>query len=174
MQPSGDVRVDNPSTVEDFRTGAGAPNAYPLVGPVVINELMYDPPSQDGIADNIQDEYVELLNLSPYDVPLFDPAAPTNTWVISGAIAYTFPQNVTLPASGCLLLVSFDPVIDQPALAEFLSRYQLTNPGSLFGPYTGHLANSGESIALYRPDSPQLPPHPDAGFVPNILVPQIT
>jgi hypothetical protein len=67
--------VDNPSTVEDFRTGAGAPNAYPLVGPVVINELMYDPPSQDGLADNIQDEYVELLNLSPYDVPLFDPAA---------------------------------------------------------------------------------------------------
>ena len=50
--------VDNPSTVEEFRTGAGAPNAYPLVGPVVINELMYDPPSQDGIADNIQDEYV--------------------------------------------------------------------------------------------------------------------
>ncbi len=165
--------VDNPSTVEEFRTGAGAPNAYPLVGPVVINELMYDPPSQDGITDNVQDEYVELLNLSPSAVPLYDPAAPTNTWAISGGIAYSFPRNVTLPAGGCLLIVSFDPVIDQPALAEFLSRYQLTNPVSLFGPYTGHLANSGESIALYRPDSPQLPPHPDAGFVPYILVDQI-
>jgi hypothetical protein len=73
-----------------------------------------------------------------------------------------------------VLLVNFDPVIDQPALAEFLSRYQLTNPVSLFGPYSGHLANSGETIALYRPDSPQLPPHPDAGFVPYILVDQIS
>jgi len=166
--------VDNPTTVQDFRSGTGAPNAYPLVGPVVINELMFDPPSQDGISDNIQDEYVELFNLSPNAVPLFDPAAPTNTWAISGGISYTFPQNVTLPAGGCLLLVSFDPVIDQPALAEFLSRYQLTNPVSLFGPYSGHLANAGESIALYRPDSPQLPPHPDAGFVPYVLVDQIS
>jgi len=72
------------------------------------------------------------------------------------------------------LLVNFDPVIDQPALAEFLNRYQLTNPVSLFGPYSGHLANSGETIALYMPDSPQLPPHPDAGFVPYILVDQIS
>jgi hypothetical protein len=135
---------------------------------------MYDPPSQDGISDNIQDEYVELLNLSPSAVPLYDPAAPTNTWAISGGIAYAFPRNVTLPAGGCLLLVSFDPVIDQPALAEFLSRYQLTNPVSLFGPYSGHLANSGETISLYKPDSPQLPPHPDAGFVPYILVDQIS
>jgi hypothetical protein len=166
--------VDNPSTLEDFRTGTGAPNAYPLVGPVVINELMYDPSSQDGIADNIQDEYVELLNLSSSAVPLYDPAALTNTWAISGGIAYTFPQNVILPAGGCLLLVNFDPVIDQPALAEFLNRYQLTNPVSLFGPYSGHLANSGETIALYRPDSPQLPPHPDAGYVPYVLVDQIS
>jgi hypothetical protein len=166
--------VDNPSTLKDFRTGDGAPNAYPLVGPVVINELMHDPPSQDGTADNVQDEYVELLNFSPYNVPLFDPSASVNTWAISGGIAYTFPQNVTLPAGGCLLLVSFDPVIDQPALAEFLNRYQLTNPVSLFGPYAGHLANSGESIALYKPDSPQLSPHPDAGFVPYILVDQIS
>jgi hypothetical protein len=166
--------VDNPSTVEDFRTGAGAPNAYPLVGPVVINELMYDPSSQDGIADNIQDEYVELLNLSSSAVPLYDPAAPTNTWAVSGGIAYTFPLSVTLPAGGCLLLVNFDPIIDQPALVEFLGRYQLTNAASLFGPYSGHLANSGETIALYRPDSPQLPPHPDAGYVPYILVDQIS
>jgi hypothetical protein len=166
--------VDNPSTVEDFRAGAGAPNAYPFVGPIIINELMFDPPSQDGITDNIQDEYVELLNFSANNVPLFDPAAPTNTWAISGGIAYTFPQNVNLPAGSSLLLVNFDPVIDQPALAEFLGRYQLTNAASLFGPYSGHLANSGETIALYKPDSPQLPPHPDAGYVPYVLVDQIS
>lgn len=165
--------LDNPSTLEGFRTGTGAPNSAPLVGPVVLNEIMFNPPGTNGV-NNMLDEYVELLNITSAAVPLFDPAAPTNTWTIAGGIAYTFPQNVTLPAGGCLLLVSFDPVMDQPALAEFLSRYQLTNPVSLFGPYSGHLDNAGESIVLYKPDPPQAPPHPDAGFVPYILVDQIT
>src|SRR5204862_114088 len=33
--------VDNPANVGQFRTGTGAPNPYPLVGPIVINEIMY-------------------------------------------------------------------------------------------------------------------------------------
>ena len=165
--------VDNPSTVDQFRLGTGAPNAYPLVGPVVINEIMFDPPSLDGTEDNVQDEYVELMNLTPYPVPLFDPAAPTNTWKITGGVDYTFPQNVTLDAAGFLLLVNFDPATDLGTLAEFRNRYHLSNSVPLFGPYSGHLANSGENVALYKPDPPQLPPHPDAGFVPYILVEEI-
>src|SRR5439155_264018 len=35
--------VDNPATLDQFRAGEGLPNAYPKVGPVVINELMYHP-----------------------------------------------------------------------------------------------------------------------------------
>jgi hypothetical protein len=165
--------IDNPSTVAQFRLGTGAPNAYPLVGPVVINEIMFNPPSFDGIEDNVQDEYIELMNLTPYSVPLYDPAAPTNTWKIKGGVDYTFPQNVTLDAAGFLLLVNFDPASDFGTLAEFRSRYHLSNSIPLFGPYSGHLANSGENIALYKPDPPQLPPHPDAGFVPYVLVEQI-
>jgi hypothetical protein len=165
--------VDNPSTVVQFRLGTGAPNAYPLVGPVVINEIMFDPPSLDGIEDNVQDEYIELLNLTPYPLPLYDPAAPTNTWRIKGGVDYTFPQNVTLDAAGFLLLVNFDPDSDVGTLAEFRSRYHLSNSVPLLGPYSGHLANSGEGFALYKPDPPQLPPHPDAGFVPYVLVEQV-
>jgi hypothetical protein len=165
--------VDNPSTVAQFRLGTGAPNAYPLVGPVVINEIMFNPPSLDGIEDNVQDEYIELMNLTPYPVPLYDPAAPTNTWIIKGGVDYTFPENVTLDAAGFLLLVNFDPASDFGTLAEFRSRYHLSNNIPLFGPYSGHLANSGENIALYKPDPPQLPPHPDAGFVPYVLVEEI-
>src|SRR5262249_33953074 len=32
--------VDTPSTVEQFRTGTGLSNAYPLVGPLVLSEIM--------------------------------------------------------------------------------------------------------------------------------------
>jgi hypothetical protein len=72
-----------------------------------------------------------------------------------------------------LLVVNFDPVADTATLAEFRARYGLSVGVPLFGPYAGHLANSGESIGLYKPDLPQLPPHPDAGFVPYVLVEQI-
>jgi hypothetical protein len=44
---------------------------------------------------------------------------------------------------------------------------------SLFGPFTGRLANEGETIRLEQPDTPQLPPHPDAGFVPYVLLDHI-
>jgi len=166
--------VDDPATLDQFRTGTGAANPYPLVGPVVINEIMYYPPSQDGIEDNIQDEYLELENITASSVALFDPAAPTNTWKITGGVSFTFPQNVTLSAGQTLLVVSFDPQLDPVALAEFRSRYNVSNSVPIFGPYGGHLSNNGESIALYRPDSPLLSPSPDAGFVPYVLVEQIS
>ena len=51
------------------------------MGPVVINEIMFQPPSLDGTEDNTADEYIELLNVTAYDVPLFDPAAPT-AWIM--------------------------------------------------------------------------------------------
>jgi hypothetical protein len=35
---------------------------------------------------------------------------------------------------------------------------------------TPALANEGNDIELLKPDPPQLPPHPDAGFVPYVLV----
>jgi hypothetical protein len=43
----------------------------------------------------------------------------------------------------------------------------------LFGPYSGALASEGEEIELLKPDPPQLPPHPDAGFVPYVLVERV-
>ena len=45
----------------------GRANATPLVGPVVISEIMYHPSSHDDA------EYVELTNISDQPVPLFDP-----------------------------------------------------------------------------------------------------
>jgi hypothetical protein len=43
----------------------------------------------------------------------------------------------------------------------------------LFGPFAGKLDNSRESVELVRPDSPRLPPAPEAGFVAQILVDKV-
>ena len=43
----------------------------------------------------------------------------------------------------------------------------------VLGPYTGQLASGGERLRLVRPDNPQLPPRPDAGFVPYFVVDQL-
>jgi len=52
----------------------------------------------------------------------------------------------------------------------FRSAYQVSTNVPVFGPYSGALANEGNDLKLFRPDPPQLPPHPDAGFVPYVLV----
>jgi hypothetical protein len=168
--------ADDPASVEHFRTGRGRANAYPWVGPVVISEIMYHPMTIIGSStvENEAEEYVELRNIAGRPVPLYDPAHPTNTWKVGGGIDYTFPTNLSLPSGGYLLLVNFDPATDAAALAAFRAKYGVSPGIPLLGPYGGKLDNDGESVALFKPDPPQLPPHPDAGFVPPVLVEQVT
>src|SRR6185295_18436062 len=61
----------------------GSANSSPLVGPVVISEIMYRP--QDVIVggafyDDTEDEFIELQNISGVAVELDDPDYPLNTW----------------------------------------------------------------------------------------------
>jgi hypothetical protein len=164
--------VDHPQTIEEFRMGTGALNASPLIGPVVISEIQFYPtPFSDG-EDNTLDEFIELQNISTAGVDLFDPAAPTNTWVIKGGAGFTFPQNVSLPAGGRLLLVNIDPA-DPIALQAFRDRYPVSGAVPVYGPYNGHLGNSSDKIGLYKSDPAQVAPHPDAGFVPYVLVEEL-
>jgi hypothetical protein len=127
----------------------GTTNGLPRVGPVVINELMYHPPDVGG-NDNTLDEYIELLNLTAEAVPLFDPAAPANTWQVKGGVDFIFPTNVTLPAGQYLLLVNFDPG-DTNLLASFVAKYAVPGGVLILGPYGGKLNNSGDSVELKRP-----------------------
>lgn len=161
--------VDNPATLAQFRTGTGKTNAAPLVGPVVINEIMYHAPDWGtNSADN--EDYLELLNLSGATVSLFDPAHVTNVWRLANGVSFNFATNQTLAAGARLLVVGFNPT-NTALLNTFRARYG-TN-GTVVGPYTGLLSNTGETIELWRPDTPQAPPHPDAGFVPQLLVEKI-
>jgi len=114
--------VTNPTTLAQFRTGTGASNTAPVVGPVVINEIFYHPPT-----NSASREYLELLNSSAGSVPLYDPAYPTNRWKIGDGIDFTFPTNVTLVPGGYLLVVDFDPT-NTTLLANF-RNFQGISPG---------------------------------------------
>src|SRR5207248_189291 len=106
----------------------GAANAYPKVGPIVINELMYHPASGG-------DEFVELRNITGHDVPLFDPANPGNTWQLTDGILFVFPTGVTIPINGLALIVPIDP-------ATFRTKYSIPAAVQIYGPYTGALNNA--------------------------------
>jgi hypothetical protein len=149
-----------------------AANAGPRIGPVLINEIMYNPPSV-GTNNNTRDEYIELNNFTHQTVALFDQNAITNTWRLDGGVEFAFPTNLALPPDGYLLVVSFDPRTNSTALAAFRSYYELGANTIILGPYRGRLENLGERIGLYRPDAPIAPPSPDAGLVPYILVDQL-
>ncbi|MBI5384326.1 MAG: lamin tail domain-containing protein [Verrucomicrobia bacterium] len=163
---------DDPGSLEQFRLGTGASNAYPKVGPIVISEIMYHPPDM-GTNDNPRDEFIELHNTGTVPVALYHPAYPTNTWRLRDAVDFNFPTNVVLPAGGDLVIVSFDPVNDPATLAVFRTNFSLGADVAILGPYSVKLANSDAKVELYKPDAPVLPPDPDAGQVPYILVERI-
>jgi hypothetical protein len=143
--------IDNPATTNQFRSGTGKTNAYPKVGPIVINELMYNPADTNDAL-----EFVELHNILGTSVPLFDPVNPQNTWRTRKGIDFDFPPNISIPAGGFLVLVNFDPVSDPAALNAFRAVYGTGM--TLLGPYSGKLDNGGEAIELLKPDPPQTLP----------------
>jgi hypothetical protein len=71
-----------------------------------------------------------------------------------------------------VLVVSFDPA-DPERLSAFKNRYPVANGTLILGPYDGKLDNSSDSVELAAPDAPQVPPAPDAGFVPYVLMDKV-
>jgi hypothetical protein len=153
----------------------GAPNSGPKVGPILISEINYHPPDFRGlhdVFDNGRDEYIELVNSGATAVPLFDPANPANTWQLRDAVDFIFPVGVTVPAGSYLLVVSFDPA-DAAQLAAFRQINGVPIETPIYGPWSGKLDNSQDSVELVRPDLPLPPGNPDAGRVSYILVDKV-
>ncbi len=118
----------------------GLPNAYPKVGPIVINEIMYNPES-----DNQNREYVELRNIGPVDVTLYDSNAG-EPWKFTDGISYTFPPypGVKIPAGGYLLVIK--------DMTSYLAEYGIPPFGvPILGGYGGKLSNAGEKLELSMP-----------------------
>ena len=115
----------------------GAANAYPKVGPIVINEIMYNPGATDP-----NEEFIELLNITSNPVSLYD--LEGNPWTFTDGISFEFPANTTIPANG-YAIVAKNP-------AAFAARYTSVPPSvQVFGPYPNKLDNGGERLQLAMP-----------------------
>ena len=123
----------------DYNT-PDANNAYPKVGPVVINEIMYNPQS-----GNQEEEYIELHNITGTLVTLYryDKSTP---WKFTDGIDYTFSAGpvVTIPAYGYLMVVK--------DLSAFTTRYGGMPPGvQVLDDYNGWLNDGGEKLEISMP-----------------------
>ena len=132
-------------------------NAGPAVGPVVINEILYNPAIGG-------DEFIELYSITGANVLLYDPAYPENTWRFTNGINFAFPTGSVLRAHAYALVVGTDP-------ATFRSKYGIPLSVDIYGPYTGVLNDSGETLELSRPGTPETVPVP---LVPCYRVDQVT
>ena len=141
--------VSSPASVEAFRTGTGARNASPKIGPVVINEIMYHPADSNALG-RMPVEYVELLNVSGAPVALFDAQNPADTWSLSGGISYDFPTNLTMRPGQFLLVIATN------AVEEFRLSYGLSTNVVILGPWLKSLNNSGDTIRLRANDQDPL------------------
>jgi hypothetical protein len=131
-----------------------AANADPLIGDVIITEIMYHPSDDSGY------EYIELCNVSSSDVALYDSSYTSNTWQLSGAVEYTFPEDLVLEPGEVLIISETDA-------STFRSYYlNIDADVNVLGPYSGALNNSGEDLYLTRPGDPE----DDTGEVPYIVV----
>jgi hypothetical protein len=78
-------------------------------------------------------------------VSLYDPAHPTNLWVLNG-LGYTFPPNTTMAANSRLVLVSDNPT-------AFRARHNVAAQVPILQ-YLGGLQDSGENLELTAPAVP--------------------
>ncbi|MHC4863961.1 MAG: lamin tail domain-containing protein [Planctomycetota bacterium] len=134
--------TDNYNFVAMDHNTPGTSNAYPKVGPVVMNEIMYHPnwPTASPY-NNERFEYIELYNMSGSDVNLYDEEG--NRWKFTDGIDFTFGTDANIPGGGYLLVVK-DPV-------AFDWRYGPVPGVQVLGPYDGRLSNSGEKVELSQP-----------------------
>ena len=127
----------------------GAQNSGPRVGPLVISEVMYDPPDPDGAGpvDARNLEFVEIYNPTAQLVEL-------RNWTLGSGIDFSFAPDTTIDAEGTLVVVRFDPTIalNSDLLQEFRSYFGIDESVSLVGGFDGALNNAGERIQLLRPD----------------------
>lgn len=134
----------------------GQRNAYPRVGPVIISELMYHPSDLFGGLDDELNEFIELQNITATNVPLYDVNNPNNTWRLRDAVDFDFPPGIVLSPGQRALLVSFDPNFFGTLKSALLAKYNIPTNTLILGPWRGKLDNSGDTVELECPDSPNV------------------
>lgn len=112
----------------------GSENGEPAVGPIVISEIMYDPPLGAS-------EYIELLNISDSPVRLYD-SEKRAPWGLTSGIVYAFQTNVVLDPGERMFVVQDLSALSAYNFNPLVRRYQWSS---------GRLNNGGEAIELIRP-----------------------
>ena len=132
----------------------GGANVYPRVGPAVLSEILYDPPT-DG------QEFIEIYAATSGVLQLWNPAHPTNTWKLTGGISYQFPPGSVITGGQYAVVVSDNP---------FAFRASNGIPASvkIYGPFSGQLNAGGERVRLRKPGDPEAD-----GYVPYIVVDEV-
>ncbi len=121
----------------------GTANAEPKVGPIVINEIMYNSPFSDDA------EFVELLNISDTSVTFYDVVRGAPWRFSDGSdnpgLELLFPTDnpVALAPGQCLLLVK--------DLVTFSQTFVVPDRVQILEWADGRLANSQEKIQLSKP-----------------------
>jgi len=109
---------------------------------IVINEIMYHPPSHD-----VREEFVELFNAGSTNVNL-------TGWGISGGIDYSFPSNTVIGAGNYLVVAAHLPTFSAryPGVGNVVGSWltlTVTNVnGRLFTNYTPVLSNTRNAVNL--------------------------
>ena len=111
----------------------GSGNAGWLIRDIVINEIMYHPPSGEN-----DDEYIEIFNWGTSRTDL-------SGWRLDGGVRFTFPEGTQIPP-GRYLTVARNA-------ARLIQNYPQLNADNTAGNYQGSLSNRGERIVLLRPES---------------------
>ena len=96
---------------------------YVLDSTVVFNEVMYHADQEDQVG-----EWIELHNQMAVDMDL-------SNWSIGGGVDFKFPDNVTVPGGG-FVIVAQNP-------DDIVASTDL-----VFGPFSGRISNGGESLEL--------------------------
>ena len=116
----------------------GEINSAPLVGPIVISEIMYHPPDQP------RAEYLELVNISSEPVVMWEEDAG-EPWRFTDGIEMIFSQEDHLiMAPGERLILALDPEV-------FSAVYQVPAGTRVLQWSGGALSNGGEKLELSRP-----------------------
>ena len=113
-------------------------NDEPLIGPLVINKILYAP-------DAYMDQFIELKNISNSTIILVNEAlVDSNSYKISG-VSFKFPVEVAIEveAGQSVFLTAISP-------ASFKSKYGLPLQSQVFQ-FTGTLSTNGEEIKIEVP-----------------------
>ncbi|MCX7725448.1 MAG: lamin tail domain-containing protein, partial [Chitinispirillaceae bacterium] len=134
----------------------GTENSGPLVGPIIISEIMYH--SQDNASD-----FIEITNITDQEIPLYHPSYPNFTWKISG-VNFSFPSGISIKPGESIVIAS-----DSIPESSFRARYNIPSEVKIFQ-MVGGLKNSTETISILKPEDPYV----DTKVSPDTLYPYMT